>query len=570
MNKISFIEKGVAGNIDFRIKGRRKSFLPFLVFFIVVLVFLFVLLGRLFQLTIVKGAYYRVLADQNRIREIIIEPQRGKLIDRKGIVLTENLPADVHDDGKRIVSKRVYGMPEATSHVIGYRQVADPADLQADSCLNKLALGDKVGKKGVEKLFECQLRGTDGKKLVEVNALGKYMRTLSVVDPQPGETLQLALDSQLQQKTYDLIENQKAVVIGIKPKTGEVLILVSSPAYNPQVFEDGDSVQAKRYINNSDKPLFNRATEGTYPPGSTFKLVLAAGSLEDKTITPETEFEDNGFIKAGSAIFHNWYYLQYGKTDGLVNIIKGIQRSNDVFFYQVGAKMGPEKIKKWAETFGFQRDTNIGIEEADGLIPSPFWKEDVLHEQWYLGDTYNLSIGQGFVTVTPLQMAMATSVFANDGYLCQPQLLKQQTGEVNKKCKKLPLSASTVSLVREGMEKACAPGGTGWPFFEFKVRDVAIPVAPFVDQTASPGTDLYPASPSASLINDRPITVGCKTGTAESHGKNSKAHAWFTVFAPFDKPEIVLIVLIEEGGQGSDVAAPIAKEILTAYFERNQ
>ena len=214
----------------------------------------------------------------------------------------------------------------------------------------------------------------------------------------------------------------------------------------------------------------------------------------------------------------------------MVNITKAIRRSNDIFFYLIGEKTGVEKIKKWAEIYGLGNDNNFGFEENEGLIPSSFWKQDVLKEQWYLGDTYNFSIGQGYILATPLQMALVNATIANNGYYCQPKLLKNDRPN----CKKLPISQTTLNLIKEGMKEACSPGGTGWPLFDFK------------PQTA------------------------CKTGTAESHGEKILPHAWISVFAPYENPQISVTILIEEGGQGSDVAGPIAKEILKAYFERKE
>ena len=261
--------------------------------------------------------------------------------------------------------------------------------------------------------------------------------------------------------------------------------------------------------------------------------------MEEEKIDAKTEFEDTGVLKAGPLEFGNWYFLQYGKTDGMVDIIKGIRRSNDIFFYKTGELLTPEKIKKWGETLGYGSITRIGVTESDGLIPSPFWKEEKIRDRWYLGDTYNLSIGQGYLLVTPLQVNMTTAVFANGGYLCKPELLKVQSLKSNppaggQNCKKLPISDKTLQLIRQGMKEACSAGGTGWPLFDFQPK------------------------------------VACKTGTAESHGNNADPHAWFTVFAPFENPEIALTVLVENSGQGSDIAAPIAKEILKMYFERKE
>ncbi|MDO9027762.1 MAG: penicillin-binding transpeptidase domain-containing protein [Candidatus Roizmanbacteria bacterium] len=554
MVKLPFFQKGESKGIHFSSENNQLSETVFFVYISIIFFLIIILFLRLFQLTIVKGGYYRSLSEQNRIREITIEAPRGEIVDRKGFIIAKNLSPNVNveidqeflKNNQRISSQRIYQGPEAISSLIGYRQIADDNDLKNDRCQYKLKLGDLTGKKGIEKLFDCQLRGQPGKKLIEIDAKDKYLRTINVIPPQPGDKIQLSLDLDLQKKSYELIKDlpagrqvKKAAVIAINPKTGEILTSVSTPSFNSQDFEDQINLNVQKYLVDKDSPLFNRVTEGVYPPGSLFKLVVATAGLEEKIIDEKTQIEDTGTIKAGPLTFGNWYFLQYGKTEGMVDIIKAIKRSNDIFFYKVGEKTGEDKIKKWADIFGLGKHTGIGIDEVEGTIPSSFWKKEVLKENWYLGDTYNLSIGQGYVETTPLQTVLVTGVFANGGYLCQPQLLKVQSAirqptDKDQKCKKLPISQKTLSLIREGMKQACSTGGTGWPLFDFKIQ------------------------------------TGCKTGTAESHAKSGMPHAWITVFAPFDNPEIALTVLVEEGGQGSDVAGPIAKEILKAYFERNQ
>lgn len=496
----------------------------------------------MFQLTIVKGAYYRRLAEGNRMREVIIEPERGTIIDRKGLIIAENSEANIDSSGERLFSRRQYHDGEAVASIVGYRQVADENDLKNDTCLTKLKLGDMVGKKGIEKKYDCVLRGKHGTKLVEINAQGKLLDTLSVIPPTSGKTLQLALDLELQKKAIEALAGKKGAVVATQPKTGEVLVMVSTPSYNPQFFEDGDDKAMNAYLKNEDKPLFNRALEGVYPPGSTFKIVMASAALQEKAIEPDTIFEDTGVIKAGAATFGNWYYLEYGKTEGPVDIVKALRRSNDIFFYLTGGKLGPQKIKNWAEKFGLGKPTGIGLEEASGSVPSPYWKEDVLKEQWYLGDTYNFSIGQGYLLTTPMQINQMASVIATNGKLCSPQLLKIQDGQPIS-CQSLDMKKEVLDLVKKGMQEACSPGGTGYPFFNFQVNR------------------------SGKMEK---ITVACKTGTAESHGDEAKPHAWFTVYAPAVNPEIVITVLVEESGQGSDIAGPIAKEVAKAYFERSQ
>lgn len=554
--KLPYFKKGSSGEMDFRPESKiNTSILLYGFIFFIFLSFLIITL-RLFQLTVVKGGYYARLAEENRIREVLIEPKRGKIIDRKGFIIAENKSADINKTGDRLTSSRIYYQPEAMAHLVGYRQLADQGELDNDSCLNNLRLGDKIGKKGAEKLFDCQLRGKPGKKLIEVDAQGKYLRTLSIQTPTEGETVQLAVDLDLQKKTYDLIKNKKAAVVALKPQTGEVLIYVSSPSFNPANFEEGKDEIIKSYLNDKDKPLFSRVAEATYPPGSIFKLAIATGVLEEKTITANTQFEDTGVIKAGSLTFGNWYFLQYGKTDGMVNMVKAIRRSNDIFFYYAGKSLGVDKTKKWADILGFGRATGIGLTESEGLVPSAFWKKETLKDNWYTGDTYNLSIGQGYLLTTPLQIDQATAVFANEGYLCKPKILRIRNKELRiKDCQKLPISRETLSTIKQGMIEACSPGGTGWPLFEFKVQSSEFRIKN------------NEATGSANL---RLISTACKTGTAESQGKTSNPHAWFTVYAPTENPEIVLTVLVEEGGQGSDIAGPIARDILKAYFERSE
>ncbi|MEI6532733.1 MAG: penicillin-binding transpeptidase domain-containing protein [Candidatus Roizmanbacteria bacterium] len=568
MIKLPIISKGIDGGMDFQRSTKRINPIPLIAVILIIFILFVILFLRFFQLTVVKGAYYKNLSEKNRIREVIVEAERGTIVDRKGFVLAKNSPANINQDVSRLESHRIYSEPEVFAHLIGYRLLASKEDLISDNCLVKLKSGDKTGKKAVEKLFECDLRGNQGRKLSEVDATGKLLRTISILEPVQGKKIQLAIDGELQKEAYDVIKDKKAVVVSLRPRTGEILVLTSSPSYNTQYFEDG-SRELSAYFSDDNKPMLDRATEGLYAPGSVFKMVVATASLEEKQITKETQIKDTGKIQAGSQTFNNWYYLQYGRMDEDVDVIKALQRSNDVFFYVVGEKLGPQLIKDWAEKFGYHQKTGIGIDEFEGTIPFPFWKEDVIRDKWYTGDTYNMSIGQGYILTTPLQVARATMPFANGGYMCKPLLLKIGSDVSSEyriyakpDCKKMPITNENLQTIREGMISACKTGGTGWPFFNFGVH------------TATPsGTIKVQGSPTLSVASNSaslsPIQVGCKTGTAESK-PGKQPHAWFTVFAPADNPEIVLTVFVEEGGQGSDVASPIAKNILQRYFERKE
>lgn len=513
--------------------------------------------ARLFQLTIVKGAYYQFIANDNRIREVEIPGARGDILDRKGRVIAQSIAKNTLNpmiDRAIPTYTRVYDHEGASAHVLGYMRTISTKQLQEDACSELAGMRDKIGVDGVEGLFECHLRGHKGKVLVEVNSMGKAIKTLSQIDPRKGNNIRLSIDHSLQSSLYDALnentikvnatfplKDKRIGVVAMKPQTGELLMLYSHPTFDPNDFEN-NTVATKDYFKNPDKPLFNRALLGTYPPGSVFKPIVAIGALEDKAIDERETIEDNGYIQAGPIRFHNWYYTKYGKTDSNVDVRKALQRSNDIYFYRVGEKLTPEKIKSWAHEFGLGKKSSIELPEAQGVVPSDFWKREVVGEKWFTGDTYNLSIGQGYLLTTPLQITRATAAIANNGTLCKPTILK--TSEPDNKdiqtppsCTNMPISAQSLSAVQDGMLQACQSGGTGWPFFSF-------------------------------TVNGNPVQVGCKTGTAEAHKAHTRPYAWFTIYAPYDKPEIALTVLVEDAGEGSEIAAPIAKHILTDYFSQ--
>lgn len=558
-NKLSPVQKIALGDIQFRgtqDPGRKTVFMILIMSIVIIFIILFI---RLFNLTIVKGEYYKRLSESNRIKEILIEPLYGTIRDRKGFVLAENKESNVSNTQDFIRSKRTYYYPEETAHLIGYRQIADTYDLQHDYCMRKLIVGERVGKKGIEQLYDCNLRGVPGKKLLEVNASGNAEGVIAVIPPTSGADIQLAIDIELQKTAYKALQGRKGVVIIMQPKTGELLAFVSSPSFDPTLFEMGDN-KVKNIINNEEKPLLNRITEGVYQPGSIFKPILAIGALEDNIVTKDYLIQDNGFVMAGTLRFGNWYFLQYGKTEGPVNMIKALSRSNDTYFYKLGEKMGPEKIQQWAEKFGLGNTVNIGFSEGEGTLPSPFWKKETLKENWYLGDTYNYSIGQGYLLTTPLQMAYALNVFPSNGYKCTPKFLKGELSD----CKKLSISQASLQTIQEGMIQACSTGGTGWPLFDFKIQvgsNKPNPTNGLAKKTSSESAQIDTAKYQA-------IQVACKTGTAESHAKSGIPHAWIYAYAPIENPEIAVTVLVEEGGQGSDIAAPIARDVFKAYFER--
>lgn len=520
----------------------------------------FVLVWRLFELTLVQGHRYRLLADTNRTRDLVQHAPRGILRDRTGKALSVNIPrfrltrrceevkeCSEHvsrEEGEQLMREglpegwfleseylRQYPFGDSLSHVVGYLGELTQKELADDYySLRNYVAGSLIGRMGAESVFEERLRGRDGRELVEVDVGGKILRSLGRQEAIAGEDITLSLDANISKAAANVFPvDARGAVVVTKPITGEILALYSSPSFSPE------NVEA--VLTDPNTPLFNRAIGGTYPPGSTFKIVTSLAALEEKAITDETTVEDVGIIRIGPFTFPNWYFLQYGKTEGTVDIVKALGRSNDIFFYKAGEWVGITKLADWARKLGIGKPLGIELSgEAAGLMPDPSWKNlhfdtevdrEARNNQWYLGDTYHVAIGQGYVLTTPLQVNTWTNVIANEGKLCRPTIRKAKSD-----CKDLKISKETIALITEGMTKACETGGTGWPLFGFKV------------------------------------SVACKTGTAEFGDPQNRTHAWFTVFAPLEQPEISITVLIEGAGEGSNVAAPIAKKILEEWFGR--
>lgn len=485
-------------------------------YYLVLLLAGLVLVGRLVMLQIFEGEYYRVLATENRVKFKEIKANRGVIYDRFGEILVRNTPMG---------REYIYG--QVMAHLLGYVGEADEIEVE----LGGYKLKDMIGKMGLEKKYDWYLRGVDGGVLLESDAKGKVIREIGRKEPVAGESLSLSIDAGLQKKAYELMEKRKGAIVASVPETGEILVLVSSPAFDPS--------KVDQYLDQKDLPLFDRAIGGEYPPGSVFKIVTTVAGLEEGVVDETTEMEDTGEIRVGQWRFGNWYFDQYGQKEGKINLVKAIARSNDIFFYKLGEGLGIEKLSDWAKYFGLGRVTEIDLPgEANGLMPNPSWKEEFIGESWYLGDTYISSIGQGNILMTPIQVNQMTSVIASNGDWCQPHINKRarpSKGLALPECQSLGISQKSIDLITEGMKQVTESGGTAWPFFNFTVK----------------GERVY---------------VAGKTGTAE-FGED-QTHAWLTAFAPVDRPNIVLTVLLESAGQGSDQAAPVAKDLLNYWFNR--
>lgn len=450
---------------------------------------------QLFHLQVIQGQRNLSLSEGNRIKIEKIKAPRGIIYDREDRPLVYNVPKDTSEvEGIELSRDYLYG--PILAHLLGYVDV------------------DYQGVSGKELEYEEELRGEDGGELIEVDTEGKKIRQLGRQEPVSGENLHLTIDLSLQKKAYEALGNQKGAVVVSQPQTGEILALVSKPSFDPNLFPV-DSILA-----DPNQPLFNRATHGVYPPGSIFKIVTAVAGLETSKIDGNTQILDTGEIRIGQYRYGNWYFDRFGRTEGLLDVVRAIKRSNDIFFYRVGERVGAKKLVEWAKAFGLGREI--------GFLPDPE------RERWFLGNTYHLAIGQGKIGVTPLSINMMTDAIANGGKLCEPQFTLREnpsdTPGVSGECQDLWLRKETVELVREGMKEACSEGGTSLRFLDFD------------------------------------FPVGCKTGTAEFGDPQDRTHAWFTVFAPAVEPQISITVLVEAGGEGSQVAAPIAKEILQEWL----
>ena len=444
--------------------------------------------------------------------------------------------------------KRDYRQSEEYFHLLGYVSPVSEPDLKSRPYLQ---ITDKVGRMGVEKTYDDYLRGVDGGQIYESDARGQLLRKVREVPPIPGDTVVLNIDEGLQETAYNaLLEGVKkskaraGAVVASVPLSGKILVLVSLPTVDANLFSTSMAGSSYQKLEaDSGKPFFNRAISALFPPGSVFKPIVASAALEQNVVSKKTLIDGPGSLSVGAFNFGDWKPGGHGK----LTIAGAIQESCDTCFYTVGggygsqAGLGQEQIARYARLFGLGSALGIDIPgEAAGLVPDASWKKQSKGESWYIGDTYHYSIGQGFLLTTPLQINFATSIVASGGTLYKPYIVSQIKDSGGKTVRSFYptvlrsgfVGREYLETVKEGMIAALKPGGTAFPFYDFN----------------PPG-----GGPAAG-----------KTGTAET-GKGT-THAWFTVFAPADNPQITLTVMLEEGGEGSYDAAPIARKILDKFF----
>ncbi len=550
---------------------------------------------RLAYLQLIEGTRSRQLADNNRIRLIPKQPERGTIFDRQGKILASsrlsravyvwprapqkaewvatrmrlsqmlNIPEaeiqkrleqagynsptlvriardlspgqitalaeysnELEDVEVYIEAVREYPNGELAAHVLGYTGEMSDREL-AKKRTQGYRLGDVIGQMGVESAFEKQLRGEWGGQQVEVDGAGRIVRVLGEKQAKAGQNVHLTLDLNLQKAAEKALGNRQGAIAALDPRNGAVLAMVSRPAFNPNIFSKRITPAQWRDLQSKDHPFVNRALRG-FPPASTFKIITTTAGIESGKFSPDTVLQTYACLNIGGTSFCDWNLAGFGP----LGFVGALTWSSDTFFYQIGRAVGGPTLIDWTRRYGFGQKTGIELapEEAAGLVADDAWKQENLKLPWSIGDSINMSIGQGFLQVTPLQVAMMFSVPANGGYLVKPHLLKDNEAAKNWR-KSLNLKPETVKVLQQGLRGVVA-GGTG------KALD-------------------SPTIPAASG----------KSGTAEAFGR--KSHTWFGGYAPSNNPEIVVVAFAEHsGGGGGKLCAPMVLQVLETYFKNQK
>ncbi len=598
----------------------RLSFVAYFVTSAFALLFL-----RLFYLQIIEGDEYRQLSENNCIRLQNIDYPRGIIFDRNGILLVDNrpsfnlslllnkakpvestinnlsryinVPAEElisqintikglscykpvllkQDIGRNILAaveahkynipgvlvdvkpKRFYPQGNRAAHLIGYLSEISSTELKYEKyCENKP--GDYIGKFGIEKAFEKYLMGKTGNRQIEVNSVGQVIRVLNTIGAEAGDNIYLTIDTRVQKKAEELLAGKAGAVVAMDPSSGEILAMASSPSYDPNLFVSGMTHDEwENLISHPHRPIENKAIKGTYPPASTYKIVTAIAGLEEHIIDVNTSFFCPGYMPYGNRNYMCWKKGGHGR----VNVVRALAESCDVFFYNVGLRLGADKLEKYAKVSGLGSPTGIDLEqEGTGLIPSTKWKKKRFGSPWSAGENLSVAIGQGYNLVTPIQMLVLISEIANGGEKIKPLVVKKIMTPDGKlimeskpeKLGRVPVSQDTINIIKEGL---------------FDVVNKNFGTA-------------YWSRPGSG------IEMSGKTGTAQVVGRKQdesnydkkevpyacKPHAWFVCYAPSIDPKIAISVVIEHGGHGASSAAPIAKELVKTYLnpenEENQ
>ena len=569
--------------------------------FLLVVVCFAILILNLYRLQVDQHDFYQTRSNQNDIKMLPIAPSRGLIFDRNGIPLVQNITlyrlqvipsqdiADFRDDmhhnsrykevtlkadlsdvevarfavnefhfpGVTVESyqQRAYPYGAELAHVVGYVSKINDSDLQKLAKAGEeenYAADHNIGKQGIEGYYEKALHGTTGYQEVEVDNHGRVVRLLKEVPPVAGKNIYLTLDLHLQQYIESVLKGQRAAVVAVDPRDGGVLAMVSSPSYDPNPFVRGIGYQAYRsLLDNPDRPLINRVTQGLYPPASTVKPYMALSALSAGVITPTTSFfgAPTWTLPGTQRRYRDW--LKSGH--GMLNVTKAIEESADTFFYQVAFEMGIDRIHEWLSKFGYGQSTGIDLnEEYAGVLPSREWKQRVHKKPWYQGDTISVGIGQGYWIATPIQMVKALTTLINNGKVQNPHLLysMKQGNKVERyqPPQDLPQVGDPRSpywgVVRNGMYgMANLPNGTGYKLFHTAPYQIA----------AKSGTSQVFSLKENQTYNAKMIPVRLRD------------HIFYTLFAPY--PKVAMALILENGGGDGVVAGPTARAILDHIFD---
>ncbi|MBI1823922.1 MAG: penicillin-binding protein 2 [Nitrospirae bacterium] len=590
------------------------------------IVFLLIVIGigfcgilvRSWTLQINEGSFYQEQSENNRIREVFIQPRRGRIYDRNGNILVNNVPGftlylipeDVKDHdyvihkvsevlgfpNEEIVKKidqrqsspylpvkirdgltlkevalfeedqlnlaglkieveyqRNYVFGRTASHVLGYVSEINEKQMES-SVYDNLPPGTLIGQYGIEKRYDQYLRGEPGEKGIEVDALGHEIKILNVREPEGSKDLYLTIDLATQQAAEQGLGEEAGAIVAMEPETGDILAMTSHPAFDPQALSE--RISQKEWdllLKDPFKPLNNRAIQGTYPPGSVFKILMSIAALEANKLDPQQGVSCQGALPFGKRVFRDWKRGGHG----IVDLHRSLVESCDVYFYKLGEELGIDLIADEAHRFGLGHATGIDLpSEKEGIIPSTEWKLKTRNEQWFPGETLSVSIGQGYVNFTPLQAAYMMSQVANGGYRYKPRLLKETYDRQNERKETFPpvllesheISSRTLKIVREALrgvvhEPHGTAGGAKSEFFETAGKTGTAQV---IAAKAGVGGNLN-SKTLPKLLQD---------------------HAWFVAYAPYDHPKIVVAVLVEHGGHGGSTAAPLAKKVFEAYLNK--
>lgn len=561
---------------------------------------LVIILASYARVQVAMGTYYHELAENNRLRKLAVEAPRGLIFDRHGELLVENVPsyellfdrsvsrdwgpslafaADILEVPKEqleavlethrsvpsfqpvrlaeglsfkqvarfaaqqlehpelsteVEHLRLYRHAHQTAHVLGYLGEVTSRDLETGF----YRPGDRVGKKAAEAVFDARLRGVDGERVVVVDSRGQLIQEHQRIPARPGKDLELTLDLALQQEAAHLLEEHVGAIVALDPRSGDVLAMVSSPSFNPNLFaRQLESDDWRALIENPEHPLQNRVLQNQYPPGSVFKIVLALAGLERRVITPETTV----YCSGSTVIYGHRYRCWKPEGHGRVNLHEAIRGSCNTYFHHLGQQLGIDAIAHYAQMLGLGEVTGLDIGgEKKGLVPGNRWSLEARGSPWFPGETISVAIGQGPILVTPLQMAEVMAMVANGGRHVRPRVALSTPVEISAP---VAIRAESFARVRRGL----------WAVVN-EANGTAR--AAQVD-----GLDVAGKTGTAQVIAH---AVRLKT---EEQEEQFRTHAWFASFAPLDDPQLVVVIFVEHGGAGSSAAAPLAKVLYEKYFE---